>query len=155
MSRWNKSDHGFWLVGIRAFIPHEKQKKIFFDSRQLKCPFSKYCMLTWICCLIYLPIFSLKKPHEIFINHGLFLPPLESTFLKLWIIRTFKYFYCNGKKICLDEKVALCETDEMQIFQLDLFLLIQGMYRYKVKNNIKRILKFPFLFLFAKWGNSK
>ena len=32
-------------MGIRAFIPHEKQKKNFFDSRQLKCPFSKYCML--------------------------------------------------------------------------------------------------------------
>ena len=30
MSRWNKSDHGFWLVGIRAFIPHEKQKKNFW-----------------------------------------------------------------------------------------------------------------------------
>ena len=46
MSRWNKSDHGFWLMGIRAFIPHEKQKKNFFDYRKLKCPFSKYCMLT-------------------------------------------------------------------------------------------------------------
>ena len=41
-----------------------------------------------------------------------------------------------GKKICLDDKVALCETDEMQIFQLDLFLRIQGMYRNKVKNNV-------------------
>ena len=33
-----------WIVGIRAFIPHEK-KKFFFDSCIKKCPFLKFCRL--------------------------------------------------------------------------------------------------------------
>ena len=42
---WNKSNHKFCVVGIRAFIPHEKQKN-FFDLCGKKCHFSKFSMLT-------------------------------------------------------------------------------------------------------------
>ena len=43
-SKLKKSNHGFWVVGIRAFIPHEK-KKIFFWLLYKIWLFSKFCML--------------------------------------------------------------------------------------------------------------
>ena len=47
LSRWDKSDHIFWVVGIRAFIQHptRKPKKNFFFTCEQKCHFLKFCML--------------------------------------------------------------------------------------------------------------
>ena len=46
MSRWNNSDHGFWLMGIRAFIPHEKQKKIFLTLMEKNALFRNFACIT-------------------------------------------------------------------------------------------------------------